>query len=40
MSNTEIVVAFINAWNTMDWDRVVDALADDVVYHNIPMEKI
>lgn len=37
MSNTDIVMAFIDAWNRMDWDAVVDALADDVVYHNIPM---
>ena len=40
MSNTEVVLAFINAWNTMDWDAAVEALADNVVYHNIPMEKI
>jgi len=31
---------FIDAWNRMDWDAVVSALAEDVVYHNIPMEKI
>ncbi len=24
MSNTDIVVAFIDAWNRMDWDAVVD----------------
>jgi len=40
MSNTKIVLDFIDAWNRMDWDRVVGLLADDVVYHNIPMEKI
>jgi limonene-1,2-epoxide hydrolase len=40
MSNSEVVVAFIDAWNHMDWDAVVDALTDDVVYHNIPMEKL
>ena len=37
MSHTETVMAFIDAWNRMDWDAVVDALADYVVYHNIPM---
>ena len=40
MSNTDIVVAFVDAWNRMDWDAVMDALAEDVVYHNIPMEKL
>ncbi|MEM7080522.1 MAG: limonene-1,2-epoxide hydrolase family protein [Pseudomonadota bacterium] len=37
MNNTQIVESFIDAWNRMDWDAVIDALADDVVYHNIPM---
>jgi limonene-1,2-epoxide hydrolase len=40
MSNTQIVLAFIDAWNRMDWEAVVDALSEDVVYHNIPMEKL
>jgi limonene-1,2-epoxide hydrolase len=40
VSNTELVLAFIAAWNRMDWDAIVDMLSDDVVYHNIPMERI
>ncbi len=40
MSNTQIVLDFIDAWNRMDWDAIVGALAEDVVYHNIPMEEI
>ena len=40
MTNSEIVIAFVDAWNRMDWEAVVDMLADDVVYHNIPMEKL
>ena len=40
MTNTERVEAFIDAWNRMDWQAIEQALADDVVYHNIPMEKI
>ena len=40
MSNTEIVMSFIEAWNKMDWAAVEDAFAEDVVYHNIPMEPI
>jgi limonene-1,2-epoxide hydrolase len=38
MSNTEIVMEFIEAWNQMDWDAVVAAFSEDVVYHNIPMD--
>ena len=40
MSNTDIVMAFIQAWNDMDWDAVENAFAEDVFYHNIPMEPI
>ena len=40
MSNSELVLAFIDAWNRMDWDAIDSLLADDVVYHNIPMERI
>ncbi|MFK8049414.1 MAG: limonene-1,2-epoxide hydrolase family protein [Halioglobus sp.] len=40
MSNTQIVLDFIDAWNRMDWDAVVAAFTEDVVYHNIPMEEL
>jgi limonene-1,2-epoxide hydrolase len=40
VSNTELVLAFVAAWNRMDWDAIVDMLSDDVVYHNIPMERL
>lgn len=40
MSNTKIVMDFIDAWNRMDWDSVVAAFSEDVVYHNIPMEEL
>lgn len=36
----QIVEQFIDGWNRMDWDLVVGLLAEDVVYHNIPMEVI
>ena len=39
MGNTEIVLDFIDAWNTMDWDKAEGLLDDNVVWHNIPMEK-
>lgn len=40
MSNSEKVLAFVDAWNRMDWDAIADHLAEDVVYHNIPMAKL
>ena len=40
MTPTQVVENFIDAWNRMDWEAVVGALADDVIYHNIPMEKL
>ncbi|MGA0839268.1 MAG: limonene-1,2-epoxide hydrolase family protein [Pseudomonadales bacterium] len=38
--NTALVMEFIDAWNRLDWDRVIGLLADNVVYHNIPMDKL
>lgn len=40
MNNSDIVIAFVNAWNRMDWDQVFELMTDDVVYHNIPMQRI
>ncbi len=40
MSNIEIIEAFIDAWNRMDWDAIDDLMAEDIFYHNIPMEPI
>lgn len=40
MTNTETVLAFIDAWNTMNWDAAADLLTEDTVWHNIPMEKV
>jgi limonene-1,2-epoxide hydrolase len=40
MTNTEVVMNFINAWNEKDWAAVEASFSDDVVYHNIPMEPI
>lgn len=37
MSNSDIVMRFIAAWNDCDWDAVEALLTEDVVYHNIPM---
>jgi limonene-1,2-epoxide hydrolase len=40
MSNTKIIEAFIDAWNRMDWDAIDDLMAEDIFYHNIPMQPI
>lgn len=40
MTPQEIVEKFIDDWNQMNWTEVMDALSDDVVYHNIPMERL
>lgn len=38
MSNTDIVMAFIDAWNRMDWDGAADMLTEDIIWDNVPME--
>lgn len=38
MSPRKTVEAFIEAWNTMDLDTAYAMMADDIVWHNIPME--
>ena len=38
MSNTQVVMDFIQAWNEKNWDAIEAAFSDDVVYHNIPMD--
>ena len=40
MTNSDVVRAFIAAWNANDLDAIVSFLADDVFYHNIPVEPI
>lgn len=39
-ANTELVEAFIAAWNRKDLDGVMDLLSDDCVYHNIPVAPV
>ncbi len=40
MSNIQLVKDFIEAWNNKDWDAIEAAFAEDVIWHNIPMEPI
>ena len=37
MTALAIVTDFCAAWDRLDWQAVYAALADDIVYHNIPM---
>lgn len=37
MNNTDIVLAFVQAWNDKNWDGIEALFADEVIYHNIPM---
>ena len=32
------VLAFIDAWNRLDYEAIYAAMTDDIFYHNIPME--
>ena len=40
MTPTAVVEAFIDSWNRMDFNSMVATLAEDIHYHNIPMEPI
>jgi len=37
MSNSDIITAFMRAWEAKDTDRILSFFAPDAVYHNIPM---
>lgn len=37
---TTIVRDFCAAWESLDQQRILDAFADDAVYHNIPMAPV
>ncbi|MEL6876337.1 MAG: limonene-1,2-epoxide hydrolase family protein [Pseudomonadota bacterium] len=34
----QLVLDFIEAWNRLDYDAIYATMADDIFYHNIPME--
>jgi len=36
----DIVLAFVEAWNALDDDRIYPLLAEDVFYHNMPMKPV
>ena len=39
-SNIDLVQDFIRAWNDKELDRAANMLAEDVFYHNVPMDVI
>lgn len=40
MSPEETVLAFIEAWNRLDEERIYGLMAEDIVYHNMPMKPV
>jgi len=40
MTAEETVLAFIEAWNRLDQERIYALLAADVVYHNMPLKPV
>lgn len=36
----QVVIDFCAAWSALDFDRIEAMLADNLVYHNIPLEPI
>lgn len=38
MTPQETVEAFIDAWNRLDMEAAFGLMADDIVWHNIPLE--
>ncbi|MEW4467918.1 limonene-1,2-epoxide hydrolase family protein [Parasphingorhabdus sp. JC815] len=37
-ANEKLVLDFVESWNRLDYDSIYSAMADDIFYHNIPME--
>jgi limonene-1,2-epoxide hydrolase len=40
MGAEETVLAFVDAWNRLDQDRIYALMSDDIFYHNIPMKPV
>jgi len=40
MNARAVVESFVEAWNRMDFDAIIDSLDENVFYHNIPMEPV
>jgi limonene-1,2-epoxide hydrolase len=40
MNAEETVLAFIHAWNRLDQERIYALMADDIIYHNMPLTPV
>ena len=40
MDAEQTVLAFVHAWNRLDEERIHGLMADDIVYHNMPMKPV
>lgn len=40
MGAEETVLAFVEAWNALDHDRIHALMSDDIFYHNIPLKPV
>lgn len=40
MDAEQTVLAFVDAWNALDDDRIYGLMADDIFYHNMPMRPV
>lgn len=40
MDAEQTVLAFVDAWNRLDEERIHGLMADDIVYHNMPMKPV
>lgn len=40
MDAEQTVLAFVDAWNRLDEDRIYGLMADDIVYHNMPLQPV
>ena len=40
MDAEETVLAFIDAWNALDHARIYALMAEDIFYHNIPLQPV
>jgi limonene-1,2-epoxide hydrolase len=40
MGAEETVLAFADAWNALDHDRIYALMSDDILYHNMPLRAV
>lgn len=40
MDAEETVLAFVEAWNALDQDRIHALMAEDIFYHNMPLKPV